>query len=689
VGGRARWLPPVLLTLGVVLFAHEYLDPRLAGVPNGLDLGFDLAYVGPLRRQLLEDGSLLGWHGVAFEGLPLVGYPLSHIFYLPFLLPALALGTFAGVRFAYLLSLLLGAFGMDFLARRLGARPLVAAWSGLLFVMSGALGARLYAGHVERVFGLPLLPWIFAAALLAVRATRPGAMLRWALLAGLLQGLTYLAGDSYLLVILSVTLPLMFLVGTPPGALQPRPGPFTGVRGSVSKIALILAAWAIGVTLATAGKVLAGLDLLGGAERTVDPFLGGQDAYWALAHLIYPFFVYGPVAPGAAPAAERLPGQPFLPLVSGGHIPGPVVAAPLAWWEYTQYVGVLPVALALLAAGVTLVPRYRRLGLLGAVRRREVAALLVPLAVGAAWLANAFAYSPVHWLYLALPPLQQFRVPSRGLMVVAPAVLALAALGLEALLRAAARRGRFRYLPWALALLALADLYLITGWIPRVNAPAADPAFARLVTAARDRDRGPFLVDLEALGLDSYSSPVLELSERDLRIANWLAPLEPRSFHVPRRIPADSRVRYVIAPDGRPPQRPGVWRRVLAEGDLALYQNDRAAGEGWLITDGAPQPLPLSAPRLDRFTVRVTAPAGATLVVPASPFPGWQVAVDGGPPQSATAFEGLVAAPATPGAHTYEFRYATPWLPLVLPLGLLPWAVIAGLLVRAARLRRN
>ena len=73
------WLALIALLAGVLLFSYPYWSPS-AGAPIGLDVGWDLAYLEPFRDQLFS-GRLLTWYGEAYDGMPLLGHPLTQIFY--------------------------------------------------------------------------------------------------------------------------------------------------------------------------------------------------------------------------------------------------------------------------------------------------------------------------------------------------------------------------------------------------------------------------------------------------------------------------------------------------------------------------------------------------------------------------------------------------------------------------------
>jgi hypothetical protein len=732
--GRADWLALLVMAAVIISFAHEYVDPRRAGIPVGIDLGNDLAYLGTLRSELRDSGRLLTWWSVAYDGIPLIGHPNSQFFYPPLILPSLALGTTGGVRTAYVFSLLLAGVGMYLLARLLGSRPAVAAWGGLLFAMSGGLAARIHAGHLQKVLAFPFIPVVLAFALLVGRARSWRVAALWGVVTGLFHGFTFLAGDTYIPLFLLFAVPIIFTIA---------------VRGDGGKwwrdrLPLALAAWATGLVLATAGKLIAAVSVLSETVRTANPYFGSQDSYWFIVHLAFPFFS----------------GVPGLPFFSYGR-------EQVRWgwggWEYTQYIGVVPVVLALLAIGALVFEwRRRQIVVNYGLRPREVAALIGVVLLAVLWLANAKSYSPVHWLFEAVPQLQDFRVPSRALMLAVPVFLALAAVGLDALFRS--NSGRFRTLgislgvlalggawwvntswftpvQWScavvpglngvplpactavlaviaililvafglwirrltsplthrlfvasfcvVALLALADVVHATQATPRVREMPVVDSVRRVAEELQKRDSGPFLVGLGssnrafAGGSGMYVNKAvrLQFAERGIAVADNVSPLVPEHQSQHQVIGLDMRLRYRVMPsDLEPPAREG-WSRLIQDGGVVVLVNDKAQGDAWLINDREVTPLKVSDWAPGRFEVRTSAPAGATLAVPANAFPGWRVSVDGGPSRPAAEFDGYAAVTTEAGYHTYQLVYKAPLLPLILVLGTLPWILGIFLLI--------
>jgi|GEM_PF-2233750 hypothetical protein len=716
-----------LLAAGILVFARQYLNPSISGPPHGADLGNDLAYLGIFRTELLDSGRLLTWWSVSKDGLPLLGHPLSQVFYAPLTLPALAFGTETGIRITYVFSLLLAGSGMYLLARMLGPRPIIAAWAGFIFAVGGGIGARIHAGHVEKVLAMPLIPLVLAGALMTGRAETNRTTIFWGVLTGLITGLTFLAGGSYVLLYLVVSVPLVLLVV--------KAG--QGLRDSWWSLILCLSAWAAGLLLGTAGKLVASAAILPDTIRQIHPYVGGQDAYWAAVHLAVPFFRY--------------------------------TTHPWGWWEYSSFIGLIPLALGALAVLAVVVAALRWSPLSGLVTtaRREITALAAVVLLAALWLANGFWYSPVHWAYEVLPRLDSFRVPSRALMVAGPASLALAAVALESSLRLPSRERLTRWAVPAAIVLLVAGLvgvwsvnvswtatinrvynaapgleslqsseegYMVAGVVMAVvlivlaaivvrwsasgqsrpglviaaavsilaitgladvahatkdlptagDVPAVAPVL-RVLDLIQEQDQGPFLMDIGKFGFTDTTAVRLALAERGIPVAKSVAPPLSPKFEAEHQLIGDAeRIRYFIGTDEHQPLSEGTWRTFIEDGSILSWINDDAQGDSWLVNGSNVTPLDVLSYSPGRFTVEADGAAGSVLVVPANAFDGWKVSIDGGQEISAINFDGYASVQTSPGRHTYEFVYRAPVLPLIIVLSILPWLALLGIGVWAA-----
>ena len=628
------------MLVGVLAYAHAYLDPRSHGIPGGLDAGIELSYEASIRSAVGTSGRIPTWFYVAYDGMPLLGHPISHLFYLPFSVPVLVFGPEVGARGAYVISLGVAAACMYGFARTLGAGRWAAAWAGLLFAMSGILGARLFAGHIAKVLTIPLIPLALTAALRSV-GPRPCRPTLWAALAGLVTGITLLAGEPYVPLYLGLAVPVVMLIAG-----------WGSSRGRIKHLCLVIGIWLITTVLAAATKLLGGIELLTSARRSVSAFDGSQDWYWAAVHLVYPFFAYGPMMPG-----QVLPALPY-----GGSVPG--APTPYGWWEYTQYIGVIAALCALVGVGGALAAPARHRGQL---------AMAAVVGLGALWLAAGFDYSPVHWLLASSAFLQQLRIPSRGLVLVGVGSIALAAVGLDTIQRWAAHRRGGRPAVAILGLLALADVFVISWWIPRISEGPDLTAIGAVAERVQGSDRGPFLMDVGDFGAE-YPLVVETLVERGIRVANPLAPLVPNSQDMHQLIGPERRIRYLIAPlTAESTTDLSRWRLADQQDNVALYVNDMAAGDGWLVENGEVTPLAALDAGPTWFIVRASALNAGAVVIPANALSGWSVSVDDGAPRTTTTVDGYVATGAQTGEHLYRFSYLQPLAPVLALLGLLPW----------------
>lgn len=711
-----------LMAAAILLYTRNYLDPSISGPPHGADLGNDLAYLGIFRTELFDSGRLLTWWSVSKDGLPLLGHPQSHAFYPPLILPALAFGTEIGVRIAYVFSLLLAGIGMFTLARMLGPRPIIAAWAGFIFVSGGGIGARIHAGHVEKVLAMPIIPLALAGALKTARAETPSRIIFWGTLTGLVSGLTLLAGASYVLLYLLASVPLVLLVV--------KIG--QGLQTSWRSLVLSLSAWAFGLLLATGGKLTASATIMPNTIIHPMPYYGAQDAYWAVVHLAVPFFRY--------------------------------TTAPWGWWEYSSFIGFIPVALGALTVSVVAIAVLKASSSFSIIKTapREVIALTAVIILGVFWLSNGIWYSPVYWAYEILPKIESFRVPSRALMIAGPTCLALAAVALESSLSLIGR-GRWTFwtvpaaisalvvgsvgvwslnVSWApilnqvyhtapglqsfqstvsgyivaavvmivflvvlttivvkwsarshlrasfviatcvsgLAIVGLLDVAHATYKLPVAGDVPAVPTVLKVLDKIQEQDQGPFLMDIGKFGFTDTTAVRLALAERGVAVAKSVAPPLKLRFSEEHQLISDAlRIRYFIGTDEHQPASEGKWRTFIEEDGILSWINEDAKGDSWLVNGSNVTPLDVQSYSPGRFSVEADVSTGSILVVPANAFDGWKVSIDGAQEISAINFDGYASVLTSPGQHTYEFVYRAPVLPLIIVLSILPWLVLLAM----------
>ncbi|MEP7288415.1 MAG: YfhO family protein [Chloroflexota bacterium] len=204
---RRPWLLPLILALlTLIVLRPVVLRPEPGQVLDGSDFR-DMFY--PLHEyiaQTLYSGELPLWNPHQFLGHPISGNPHAALFY-----PATWFMWIVGVRRGMNLMLALhtwwAAWGMARLARSFDSSHIGSLLAGVIYAMSGWVGARYYAGHYNLLIVFAWIPWVMTAYRYALarktwRSTLPG-------MAAL--GLTLLAGHPPLTVYLGLSLVTLWL----------------------------------------------------------------------------------------------------------------------------------------------------------------------------------------------------------------------------------------------------------------------------------------------------------------------------------------------------------------------------------------------------------------------------------------------------------------------------------------------
>ncbi|MEQ8765566.1 MAG: hypothetical protein RL885_16690 [Planctomycetota bacterium] len=369
------------------------------------------------------------WNSSVFGGQSWVASERMIFFYPPtwilWLLPT-------GLGLTLLLASHLAAAGLTMFVflRSLGRTLAPSLLGGWVFLLCGQWTGRAFAGHLDLVLAAPYLPLIALGtkALLDQRSTR----------AAIWLGLSFVP-----LVLLGALQLVLFCAYASLGVIA-----WTWTRGRrrkpedaspVGELRLRRAAGLLAVAALVAACVSAvrALPLLSGSQAW--PVLEDEPAEFAATFTM---------------ATSDLP-RWIVP--DGGHPPEPG-ASDLRngfFWEITPYVGVLPLALALLAGFVTW-------------RTRETKAWLALLAMSLLYALAVFPVFPI--LVRLLPGLGSFGVAARALMLSVFALAALAGLGLEVLLERR-KEPRVQRSAWTVvALLILSGIGLSAAasedWIP-------------------------------------------------------------------------------------------------------------------------------------------------------------------------------------------------------------------------------
>lgn len=405
-----RPLAAVALVSAVTLFFGAYLL-HWRDLPLG-DISDNFYYIFAHLGARYRSGGVPLWSQNYYAGHPFFGnmpsifYPADALFALFPPAPAFAIDR--------ALHLALGAVGMYAAGRRLGLTPAGAVTAGLLYTCSGFTWEHVRGGHVYIVrtaMWFPVVLWALLALWDGTRARRALGV------SGLCLGLFYLSGHPQIFTYGTLAIGVLTLTGGVGGA-------GAGWRGLGRRVGLSAGAGLLGVLIAAiqlvplttlAGQTSrghGGLDLAGGLSW---PALG-----WL--HTVWPQLMIT-AAQGTPPA--------LMPHA-----------------ELGVYIGAMGVTLAVLGLtadpwrGFRLCVAAVLLGGLYALGRHT------PLLRAAVWM---------------LPPLGQFRIPSRILFLAVCGVALLAGRGVDVLGRAAGVRRR----AFPVALLACGATVVVAGVILR------------------------------------------------------------------------------------------------------------------------------------------------------------------------------------------------------------------------------
>ncbi len=375
------------VAVATVLFYRDFV---FAGQ---LLLGSDMALEGIPLRQFYVDEIAAGrgvplWTPHVYAGMPYVGLLPGPIFYpttaLYFLLPlARAIGwtfvahTFLGGMFAY------------FMARSFDLRRWSAVVCGASFLLSGYVTSHLFGGQDGRMFAMTLFPLAFG---MLERALRSGAA-RWYCGLALTVALQIFTPHMQVVYFTSLALSLYLLfhlvVRVPAGASEGEANGSGGWRAYATPTAWFAASF-VGAAGLGAIQLFPTFALLDHVTRAAPEQAYAFAASWALPPQELTAF--------------------FLPDLIG------------SWRTYwgsngiklhTEYAGVIPLALSLLALAASFRPTLRHS------HRRVIWFLWVAAGLGILFALGAA--TPIHRIaYTLLPMIGSFRAPS---MMLAPVVV--------------------------------------------------------------------------------------------------------------------------------------------------------------------------------------------------------------------------------------------------------------------------
>lgn len=390
-GAGRPYLPDLLAALGFFAIAALLMSGLVIPLNDLLFRGDMAGYYGYeyALRSGLAQGHLPLWN--MYTSTSIVADPQSEMFY-----PVMALLRWVPLPYLFIWTFLLhdwmAGLGMYAVVRVLGGRRPAAILAGVAYMLSGVVIARMSAGHVTLVHGLPWAAWLFVVFhRLLERRTWP-----WFFLTVLCIVCFVLTGHPQWVLfgmLPSIALGLMTLIEA--ALAHPQ-------RGLAHKFRRMwhIAGWSAGAAFLS-GLILAVyllpiaqfVALTGRSRRAEDP--AASTSLNAVGSLRLPMLV--------TPLA-------YIEAVTG----------PQDLHEVMAYTGMLTLGLALLACFPPEAERRRMRWLLAGLAIFGVVASLGP---------PALLYQLIH----VLIPL--IRVPGRFLLIWAFASAALAGLGLDDLLR--------------------------------------------------------------------------------------------------------------------------------------------------------------------------------------------------------------------------------------------------------------
>lgn len=378
-------------TLGLRVFYHH-------------DLQYYFFPYHKLVADIAAQGHLPLWNPYAFSGIPLLGDGQTAIFYPPnwvfFLLPAAW-----ALTIAVLLQFSIAGVGMSLYGRALGLGRLAALVAALAFMFNGFLVARVV--HLSIMAGAALIPLVFWSVERLLQRRSSG---RFAI-AALLIAFQALAGHPQIPIYTALALGVYVLV------IAARRWRRDRVWRSFVPLLYLPGLYAVGYALAAVQLV--------------------------------PWIEFAQVSPRAAGASygfvtyHSLRGRDWLlflfPYGFGGLRETilqslPANTLPVYMWERAAYVGLLPLALALV--GVWDLRRRRDPerdpdAFRSAAQRDRQWALLAVLLAAA--LIAAGDSTPFGYAVYALPTIGKLRAYARAIVLASFAIVALAAFGVQRL----------------------------------------------------------------------------------------------------------------------------------------------------------------------------------------------------------------------------------------------------------------
>ncbi len=409
--------PPASRWRDVIVLTVLFLLPLLVFLPVALvrstfyvhDVQHYFYPYHVVTARILAQGQLPLWNPYAFSGIPLLGDGQTAMFYPPNWLFFLVSGV-AALNYAVLLEFSIAGMGSYLFARSLGLWRVSAFVAAVSFMFCGFLTARVV--HLSILSSAALLPLLFFC---VERALHTGAP-RWFAAAALAVALQVFAGHPQVPVYTALALLVYTLVRAVARGVR------VGDWHALWRMPLRLAGmYALGFCVA-AIQLVPWVELAAQSPRaagTSFDFVFGSSmaaSNWLL--FLFPY-LYGSLA------SSIYASQPM------------DIATSVKTWEHSAYVGMLPLALALVALMSVFKARSKQQTELRDHPSGRWTLVFFALLLLLGLLMAAGKYTPLSYLIYATPVLGKLRDVERAIVLAAWALAMLAGFGMQRLVELA------------------------------------------------------------------------------------------------------------------------------------------------------------------------------------------------------------------------------------------------------------